>query len=502
MSNPTNLATIPVTINFGEAVTGFSLANLIGTNATPSNFSDLGGGFYTFDVTPATDGMVTVSLDPTGIADLAGNPAESAIDLNFTYDATAPSPSFSSVAGPFVNGAPFTAALDFGEVVTGFSLTSLTATNGSLSNLQDLGSGLYQFDVTPTTQGPVSVDLNPAGVADNAGNTAETTSSLVVFYDTTAPSPVITYLGLDPTNQGPLNFTINFGEMVSGMSFSKFIITNGTGVSYTDYNSGSYDVTIIPDGDGLVTVGLDPTGITDLAGNATNVASPASANFDTTSSSPMITGVGDATNQATVTLTISFGEAVTGFTAAGLLVLNGTVSNLADQGNGVFTFDVTALAEGLVSLDMDTSGINDLAGNSIPPTRLTYNYDATAPSPTLSSVVNPITNATTIPVTINFGKVVTGVSLGNIAVTNGVASNLQDLGDGLFTFDVTPDGEGACRLTSTRPGWPTWPATPRPEPSRSGSRSTPRSRAPCSPPRPPGTPTSRRSPCRSPSARR
>lgn len=68
-SHPTNAATLPISLNFSEAVDGLTLADLVIGNGTASNLAGSGAS-YTFDVTPAGDGAVTINLDANTVIDL------------------------------------------------------------------------------------------------------------------------------------------------------------------------------------------------------------------------------------------------------------------------------------------------------------------------------------------------------------------------------------------------------------------------------------------------
>lgn len=57
----TNATTIPFSINFTEAVTGFELSDLVVTNGTASNFTGSGTS-YTVDITPSSTGTVSLQI--------------------------------------------------------------------------------------------------------------------------------------------------------------------------------------------------------------------------------------------------------------------------------------------------------------------------------------------------------------------------------------------------------------------------------------------------------
>src|SRR5204863_964432 len=86
-----------VTATFSEPVTGFALCDIAVANGTASNLAG-SGATYTFDVTPAADGTVTVSVPANVAADGAGNGNTAATDLVRTSDRSAPSVTMTSTA--------------------------------------------------------------------------------------------------------------------------------------------------------------------------------------------------------------------------------------------------------------------------------------------------------------------------------------------------------------------------------------------------------------------
>ena len=104
-SQPTNAATLPISLNFSEAVDGLSLGDLVIGNGTASNLSGSGAS-YTFDVTPTSDGAVTIGLNSNTVIDLAGNANGVSAALSIDSDRTAPAvPSVSNPSGATLTNA-------------------------------------------------------------------------------------------------------------------------------------------------------------------------------------------------------------------------------------------------------------------------------------------------------------------------------------------------------------------------------------------------------------
>src|SRR5205823_4803523 len=116
---PTNAA-FTVTATFSESVSGFSLAGVAVGNGAKAGLAG-SGTTYTFTVTPAGDGAVTVDLAAGSASDAAGNTNTAAVQLSRIYDASRPSVTLSSAA-PDPTSSAFTVTATFSESVSGFSL--------------------------------------------------------------------------------------------------------------------------------------------------------------------------------------------------------------------------------------------------------------------------------------------------------------------------------------------------------------------------------------------
>jgi hypothetical protein len=164
--------------------------------------------------------------------------------------------------------------------------------------------------------------------------------------------------------------------------------------------------------------------------------------LDTIAPTVMITSTAtDPTNVSPIPMTATFSEDVTGFTLGDITVSNGTAGNLAGSGS-VYTFDVTPVADGLVTVDIAAGVAQDAAGNdNTAATQFSISYDAEAPAVTITSTATDPTNVSPIPMTATFSEDVTGFTLGDITVSNGTAGNLAGSGS-VYTFDVTPVADG------------------------------------------------------------
>jgi len=229
-ANPTN-AVIPVTVTFSENVTGFVLGDITAGNGATSNFAG-GPAVYTFDLTPTADGAVTADIASGVAEDAVGNLNTAAPQFSITYDGTAPGVALASGVGDPTNAA-FSVTATFTEVVTGLLDTEIVVANGTVSNFVDVSGDVYTFDVTPTADGAVTVDI-PVDVAEDAATNLNTVSNQIgTTYDTTGPGVTLTS-GVGALTNGAFSVTATFTEVVTGLLDTEIVVVNGTVSNFVD----------------------------------------------------------------------------------------------------------------------------------------------------------------------------------------------------------------------------------------------------------------------------
>jgi hypothetical protein len=448
-SNPTGTSPIPMTATFGEAVTGFSLSGITVTNGTASALSG-SGSVYTFNVTPTGPGAVTVVINANAAQDDAGigNQVSPTFSITYDDDGTTVSATLSSSLSNETNQSPIPMTATFGESVTGFSLSGITVTNGTASNL--VGSGTtYTFNVTPSGLGLVTVVINANAAQDDAGIGNQVSPTFSITFDNDHPTVALSSSASNPTGSSPIPMTATFGEVVSGFTLSGITVTNGTASNLAGTGT-TYTFDVTPTGPGPVSVLVKAGAAQDPAGNNNQASSIFSITYDddgTIVSATLSSSASNPTGTSPIPMTATFGEAVTGFSLSGITVTNGTASALAGSGT-TYTFNVTPTGPGAVTVVIKANAAQDDAGigNQVSPTfSITYDDDGLTVSATLSSSVSNPTNVSPIPMTATFGEAVTGFSLSGITVTNGIASALAGSGT-TYTFNVTPSGQGVVTV--------------------------------------------------------
>ncbi|WP_028939526.1 Ig-like domain-containing protein [Pseudomonas umsongensis] len=450
-----------VTITFSEAVSGFTNADLTIANGTLSAVSSSDGGItWTATFTPSagiTDTTNLITLDNTGISDLAGNAGSGTTDSNnYAIDSQRPTATIVLSDSTLKPGETALVTITFSEAVTGFDNSDLSVANGTLSAVSSSDGGItWTATFTPTagvTDASNVITLNNSSVSDVAGNTgAGTTNSANYVVETQVPTATIVVADSALKAGETSLVTITFSEAVSGFTNADLTIANGTLSSVSSSDGGvTWTATFTPATsvtDTTNLIRLDNSGVTNVSGNS-GVGVTDSNNYAIDTVRPTATivvadnklGIGETT-----TVTVTFSEAVSGFDLSDLSVANGVLSNLASSDGGVTwtaTFTPTASINDTTNLILlDTGNVLDAAGNAGASIAISNNYalDATRPTATIV-VANPVLGiGQTTLVTFTFSEAVSNFDLSDLSVTNGELTNLASSDGGkTWTGTFTP----------------------------------------------------------------
>ena len=129
-----------------------------------------------------------------------------------------------------------------------------------------------------------SVAADKATDAAGNGNAGSTSADHTVTYDVTAPTVTVEQAAgqADPTNTGPIHFTVTFSEAVTGFATGDVTLTAGTApgtlVGAVTGSGTTYDVAVSGmTGSGTVIASVAADKATDAAGNG-NAGSSSSDN--------------------------------------------------------------------------------------------------------------------------------------------------------------------------------------------------------------------------------
>jgi hypothetical protein len=288
-ANPTNAASVSWTVTFDEPVTGVGASNfsLSGSAAAGASITGVSGSDTAWTVTATTgpgDGPLGLDLsDPSGIQDLAGNAASGTFTGDvYTVDKTAPTVSSIAPADANpTNAASVSWTVTFDEAVTG-----VTAANFSLSGSAVAGASITGVTGSDTTwtvtadtgpgDGLLGLDLSDtSGIVDAAANPLNGTFSGDAYtIDKTAPAvSSIVRADANPTSAAEVSWTVTFDEPVTGVDSPNFSLSgsgsSGASITSVTGSDGTWTVTASTGTTGTLELDLsDPTGIQDLAGNA------------------------------------------------------------------------------------------------------------------------------------------------------------------------------------------------------------------------------------------
>ncbi|MCM2363739.1 Ig-like domain-containing protein [Pseudomonas sp. SR18] len=449
-----------VTITFSEAVSGFTSADLTVANGSISGLSTSDGGItWTATLTPdapVTDTSNLIVLNNTGVADLNGNAGVGTTNSNnYAIDTQRPTATIVVTDTSLSVGETSVVTITFTEAVSGFTLADLTAANGSLNTLSSSDGGItWTATLTPTASISDTtnlITLTNSGIADLAGNPGSgTTDSNNYAVDTQRPTAAIVVAD-SALNIGETSLvTITFSEAVTDFTLADMTVANGALSGLSSGDGGiTWTATLTPSAsttDATNLIVLANTGVADAAGNAGS-GTTSSNNFavDTQRPTASIVVADTALSVGETSLvTITFSEAVTGFTAADLTVANGTVTGLS-SGDGGITWTGTftpgaSLSDTSNLITLDNTGVTDAAGNAGSGTTDSNNYaiDTQRPTATLVVADTAVAIGETSVVTITFSEAVTGFTLADLSVTNGSLSGLSTSDNITYTATFTP----------------------------------------------------------------
>jgi hypothetical protein len=391
------------------------------------------------------NGPVSVSVGASpSIADTAGNllvqtppTATNNNTVQVQNDITGPGVTLATPSADPVSRA-FPLTVTFTEPVTGFDISDLTLVNAAASGFAGSGAS-YTATITPAADGAVTVNVAAGTALDAAGNANSAAAPLTVQRDASAPTVLITSTATTVV-PGAFPVTVTFNEPVTGFEVSDLVITGAAPSDFAGADA-SYTLTLTPDGTASITVNIAAGAAVDGAGNASLVAPTFSIAVDDSPPAPVLSAA-DLTVEGAFPLTVTFGEAVTGFELADLTVTNAAASDLVDGGAGVFTATITPETVGTIQMSLAAGAATDAAGNA-----------STAASLSVEAVSRPIEVSVTVDAnTANLADITGTATItnpGSVAIPFRAFSNvpwltvspangiIPSLGDIVLTVEVT-----------------------------------------------------------------
>ncbi|MBQ45964.1 MAG: hypothetical protein CMP10_00465, partial [Zetaproteobacteria bacterium] len=396
-SNPTNDTVINVTVTFDENVTGFLADDLNISGGTAANFTGSASN-YSFDLTPAAAGTITVDIAAGVAIDSAGNGNSIANQFNIVYDNVPPTSTSISIAGGAVQTNNTAVTLTLGA--TDVSEMYLTNTAGCVA-----GGNWETFDTAkPWTLGQSNATATVyVKYRDALGNESGCVNDSIL-HDSIAPVAVIGSTPSTPTSSGAYDIDILTDDGLESYQYA--LIANSTACSAASYNGSWIDHTTNISG----TLGAAGNWKVCVIGrdSATNGQNPADATsyswyFDNLQPTIAISSnSSNPTNDSVITVAVNFNESVTGFDASDLNVAGGNVSNFTGSGSD-YSFSFTPIAAGTLTVDVSPGLATDAAGNSNSvANQFSIVYDNVAPTGTSVTIAggSAQTNNTAVTLTL------------------------------------------------------------------------------------------------------
>jgi len=472
--NITTGETAVVTVHFSEKVVGMSDGRVSYHSGALSSFTTADDGMTwtsTFTPnanTPSSYGQIYMN-DISGITDLAGNAVMSpGAGGYYTVDTTGPAPGPTAIVSmpdsTLSSGETGAFSITFSEAVRDFDASDISVGGGAVTALNSSDEGrTWQGTITPTADSESTgntISVNLAGVTGyvtgNAGTGIASSSQYKV--DTKAPTATIAVIDDVLTANETSQVKIVFSEAVAGLSTEDFQVEGGTLSNLVPSDEGlgiRWSATFTPSAGvegSNKHISLINTGFTDLAGNlGAGVTKSNAYTVDTVAPTASVTMLDTTlTTGETTTVTVAYSEAVTGM--GNVLASNGTLSAFtagADGKTWTATFTPSAnLVSQMNILDLNVSGVTDLAGNAAVLTHSSgyYSIDTTipltGPTATVDIGSTALGKGMSTGFSISFSEAVRNFDLADIKAGSGVVSDLMSHDEGLTWQGKLTPGAG------------------------------------------------------------
>jgi len=314
----------PVAVAFNEAVTGLAPGDFSILNGTATALSGSGAA-YTLTVAPTDPGAVTVNLPASGCtdADGQGNVASNSVGVTFTPPAGA---LVNGLTGDYYSGRNFERfvltrvdqAVNFswpfegpaptlprdlfsvrwtGRVIPQFtgSYTFITSTDDGVrlwvngvplvNQWVDQGLTAHQGTIALTAGVPAEIrmeyfDNEWGATARLEWQSASQPRQIIPRERLSAGSgrPVAVLATAGTTVNGPFAVSVSFGESVTGLTASDFLVANGVATTLSG-SGANYTLNVTPGANGEVTVNLPANACVDAQSEFNTAANTLSVTF-------------------------------------------------------------------------------------------------------------------------------------------------------------------------------------------------------------------------------
>ena len=268
-SNDTQI-TLLVTGN--EVATGLDIEDFIITgNGALSDLTGVNATQVSVVLTPTGPGEITVTIPANTVVDAANNSNTEAVVFVWSYDGDQPTIAIAAknVEGELVadglvtNDLKLILTLITSEATTDLDLSDITVKGANVSDFSSVSSTEYNVDLTPITDGVVTVSVKANRFTDSSNNNNIASTEFNWTYDSIAPTVSIaatnsagtSILSGSTTKDDSVFFAIAMNESITNFDRNDVTIANGQIASFTPVSSTVYNIVFIP-GDGVNTLSL------------------------------------------------------------------------------------------------------------------------------------------------------------------------------------------------------------------------------------------------------
>ena len=350
------------------AVTQVTSTDLDSGDVVRYTLSGLNSGLFTIDQSSGRLSFINAPVyDNSGInntysltvtaTDIAGNTDTQALTILVTnVDNIAPTLSISSSDSLISAGEIATITFTFSEAIKGFTISDITVTGGSLSNLVQDPSypNIYRATFTQSgTSAAPSFSVASGSYQDDTGNTGSA-ATLVLNYDVVAPTVTVDIEGTDIAFGQTKTVTFTFSEDPAGtFTLEDIVTTNGVVTNLVQNTSDPKIFTASiqstsSTGDAIV-VAVNGS-YSDAAGNlgsgGSDRATLASPSIDLAN-----TSISDTGSSSTDNVTSNRKPVIVGNAPLSELTVKVTVTS----GSTVLIYNNVTVTSGVWSLDLSTA---------------------------------------------------------------------------------------------------------------------------------------------------
>jgi hypothetical protein len=454
----TKTSPIILTFTSSRATEDFDITDIIFNNGafpyslTKSDDSKI----YTASFTP-TDGVYTIDVPAGAFVDDVGNSNSASNTFTFTFDSDPPTMIIeSSVANnATTKNSPIELTFISDEPINGFAESSITATNGTLSNFLPGSATFYTATFTPN-EGVCTIQVRAGKFTDYAGNFNIASNTITFTFDNRSPTMSITSNVANNaiTNIRVINLIFSSDESINGFTSEKIIFNDGDLTNFAGSGS-SYTATFTPSGPGAYTIEVPVGAFADSVGNRNTAAAAFNWTFDNDSPTMDISSNivnGSITNISPIELTFTSSKATTDFSNNDISFNNGafpySLTKSAD--NKVYNATIPTPIQGLNTIYVPAGAFTDSVGNSnTVATTFTFTFDSLPPNMDISSnVINgSTTNNASIELKFISTEAITGFTRDDISFNNGTLSEVTKSSDTVYVAIFSPLNQGLCTIS-------------------------------------------------------